>query len=180
MNRLNLGCQVHYFDGWINQDIVSDDPNIRTDLNGDARSLPYGDNTIDFIYAGHLIEHFYPDTVGSAIKEWHRVLKPGGQLVIVTPNCGIYFRRYVQGQLSMEHLLQQVYGRINAYDVPGKRHHLIFDELYLRKVVHENGVRWVNDQDLNFNHPPEELVPFMDTHINRGYMHSQLGIILTK
>src|SRR5665213_2402619 len=107
--KLNLGCQIHAFEGWTNQDIIGDDPNIKADLVCDAAELPLEDNSVDFIYAGHLIEHYYPDTVDAAMREWHRVLKRGGKLVVITPDCGAVFKDYASGKLTMEHTWQQMY-----------------------------------------------------------------------
>ncbi len=177
MTKLNLGCQIHYFDGWINQDIVGDDPNMKVDLICDANKLPYEDNTLDFIYAGHLVEHFYPDTLEVAIREWHRVLRPGGSLVIVTPDCGTVFRDYASGKFdSIESTWQQIYGRIYHYDRESERHHIAFDWSQLYRMC--NQVSWDRSLPLNFNVPPIELLPFMDKHISRGAY--QLGIVLTK
>lgn len=173
--KLNLGCQIHYFEGWTNQDIVGDDPNMKVDLVCDAVKLPLEDNSVDFIYAGHLVEHFYPDTLAAAIAEWKRVLKPGGTLVIITPDCGTVFRHYASGQIQdIEGTWQQIYGRIYHYDRDSERHHIAFDWTKLCQMVGA----WGTSHQLDFNNPPEELVPMMDTHISRGAY--QLGIVLTK
>jgi len=55
-------------------------------LQGDACALPFSAATFDKVVAQHLIEHF-EDTNG-VLSEWRRVLRPGGLLVIVTPNLG--------------------------------------------------------------------------------------------
>lgn len=175
MLKLNLGCQVHYFDGWTNQDIVGDDPNMKVDIVCDAVKLPYDDNVADFIYAGHLVEHFYPDTLPFAIQEWNRVLKKGGKLVIITPDCGSVFKDYAAGKINIESTWQQVYGRIYHYDGESERHHIAFDWNTITAMV---GKAWTDAKPFDFNNPPEELVPFMDVHISRGAY--QLGIILTK
>jgi len=47
---------------------------------GDAESLPYDDDSFDLII-GHAFIHHLP-VPGAAIREMHRVLKPGGTLVI--------------------------------------------------------------------------------------------------
>ena len=172
--NINLGCQIHYFDGWINQDIVVGDPNVKVDLNCNANSLPYDNDTVDFIYAGHLLEHFYPDTVLSAVREWYRVLKPGGTLIIVVPDCGEVFKSYAKREITIEQVWQQIYGRIYEYDRDSERHHIAFDREQLIDMVGE----WYMIEDLNFHNVPVELEPFMDTHISRGIY--QLGIILTK
>ncbi len=177
--KLNLGCQIHHFEGWVNQDIVSDDPNIKAELTCDAADLPYEDETVDFIYAGHLVEHYYPDTLWKAISEWHRVLKKGGKLVILTPDCGTVFKDYAIGKLtSIEDTWQQIYGRIYHYDGAPERHHIAFDHGTLLQMTKACDGFWYGWDNFDFNNPPEELVPFMDTHISRGAY--QLGIILTK
>lgn len=174
--KVNLGCQVHYFDGWINQDIVSNDPNIRTEWTCDANQLPTGDETVDFMYAGHLAEHLFPDTVDQYAKEWYRVLKKGGRLVVVVPDCGEAFRMYATGALNMKELWQQIFGRIYSYDGASERHHMTFDQMTLMGAFHS--APWHKMQALHFDAPPEELEPFMDGHISRGGL--QLGVIFTK
>jgi len=52
---------------------------------GDATKLPFRDRSIDVLLHQHVIEHLY-DPV-AAVSEWKRVLKPGGELLIVTPNA---------------------------------------------------------------------------------------------
>jgi predicted SAM-dependent methyltransferase len=183
---LNLGCQIHHFDSqpdmeWVNQDVVGDDPNIKAELVCDAADLSsIPDNTFDFIYSGHLVEHFYPDTLGAAIQEWRRVLKPGGRLVIVTPDCGAVMKDYASGRL--QHILQtwqQLYGRIYSYDRPEERHHIAFDEKTLIMLTSaDSRESWQAWSIVSLRFPPAELEPFMDTHISRGAY--QLGIILTK
>lgn len=53
-------------------------------IAGDARGLPLGDGTFTKIIAQHVIEHF-EDPV-SVLGEWRRVLKPGGLVLLTTPN----------------------------------------------------------------------------------------------
>jgi ubiquinone/menaquinone biosynthesis C-methylase UbiE len=50
----------------------------------DAEHLPFPDNTFDLIYSWGVIHHT-PDTA-AAVKEIHRVLKPGGQIRIMIYN----------------------------------------------------------------------------------------------
>jgi len=61
-------------------------------LGGDASDLYwFRDGVLDFLYSSHLLEDF-PDTA-SVLKEWLRVLKPQGRLVIFCPDEQRY-RRY--------------------------------------------------------------------------------------
>lgn len=50
----------------------------------DADQLPFADQQFDALFAGEVIEHM-PDAP-LALAEWRRVLKPGGVVIVTTPN----------------------------------------------------------------------------------------------
>jgi 2-polyprenyl-3-methyl-5-hydroxy-6-metoxy-1,4-benzoquinol methylase len=53
--------------------------------------IPYDDATFDLVYSGEVIEHIYnPDFM---LEECHRILKPGGLLIISTPNLQAWYNR---------------------------------------------------------------------------------------
>lgn len=51
----------------------------------DACNLPLADSVADALVAQHVIEHL--PSHDAACGEWHRVLKPGGVLLVLTPNA---------------------------------------------------------------------------------------------
>jgi SAM-dependent methyltransferase len=53
-------------------------------LRADAGCLPLADRCLDAITAQHVIEHL--PSVEHACREWLRVLRPGGRLLVLTPN----------------------------------------------------------------------------------------------
>jgi SAM-dependent methyltransferase len=57
----------------------------------DGRTLPFGDNTQDAIFASHCLEHI-ADFI-STLREWHRVLRVGGFMVIAVPHQFLYEKR---------------------------------------------------------------------------------------
>lgn len=79
--KLNLGCGPKILDGWVNVDL---DP--RADVHADLRELPFDDSYADVIQAIHVIEHFYAWDVHKVLKEWMRVLKPGGEIILECPD----------------------------------------------------------------------------------------------
>jgi SAM-dependent methyltransferase len=65
--------------------------NSRVDFcaRADLKNLPFSDGSFDVVNCRLAIEHVdAPETV---LREFHRVLKPGGRLTIFTPNLLHYF-----------------------------------------------------------------------------------------
>lgn len=81
--RLNLGCGRDIRDGWVNVD-VHDAPGVDVvcDLD-DHPKLPYDDDTVDEIYASHLIEHMWRPL--PLLEELWRVARPGSTAVFRCP-----------------------------------------------------------------------------------------------
>lgn len=50
------------------------------------------DNSITILYASHILEHNQIHTVEDTLKEWYRVLKPDGILMISVPDLKILAR----------------------------------------------------------------------------------------
>lgn len=52
---------------------------------GDVRSLPFKSRSFDGIYNLGVMEHFEKKQINVILKEFYRVLKPGGRLIIFWP-----------------------------------------------------------------------------------------------
>src|SRR5260221_243529 len=57
-------------------------------LTGDVRNIPLGENSVDVVVSFETLEHFYEHDL--FMQEVKRVLRPGGYLIISTPNSDIY------------------------------------------------------------------------------------------
>lgn len=83
--RLNLGCGAKHWAGFTNVDFASNASGKKPEVEADLRALPFPDNHADEAHAIHVIEHFYPWETQDVLKEWKRVLKPKGILVLELP-----------------------------------------------------------------------------------------------
>jgi predicted SAM-dependent methyltransferase len=85
--KLHLGWVTPYKDGWKN--IYNNYLNNieRLDINWDIREpLPFPDNSVDFIYNEHFLEHLTVEEGTRAITDFMRVLKSGGVMRIAMPD----------------------------------------------------------------------------------------------
>lgn len=85
--KLNLMCGRHVLDGWTNVDIQPSPRAKRPpDILSDAKSIPLPTECADELMVIHGFEHFYRWEVDTVMKEWHRLLKVGGKLVLELPD----------------------------------------------------------------------------------------------
>jgi SAM-dependent methyltransferase len=75
--------------------------------------LPFKDNTLDYVLTSHVIEHFF-DPV-KALREWHRVIKPGGYIFIIAPHKDRTFDK-PREVTPVAELLDRSRGRIKMSD----------------------------------------------------------------
>jgi predicted SAM-dependent methyltransferase/glycosyltransferase involved in cell wall biosynthesis len=105
--------------------IVDIEQRPEVDFVGDARDLgQFADNSVEQIYASHVLEHFHygvNNEVMTTLKEWHRVLQPGGQVLISVPDLHTLCWLYVSPNLDPNdryHLMRIMFGgHMNEFDV---------------------------------------------------------------
>lgn len=73
--KINFGCGSNKLDGWVNHDIEVDI----------TKPLPYDNNTIEAVFAEHVMEHVTPHQAFTFLEECHRILRPGGYCRITVP-----------------------------------------------------------------------------------------------
>ncbi len=135
--RLHIGGrQAH--PGWEIMDAL---PGSHVDHVGNAADLSrFADDTFDALYASHVLEHFgYQRELPQVLREWRRVLAPGGMLYISVPDIGVLSRMFRDAALSAdEHFMvmrMMFGGQTTAYDF----HKAGYDEAILRRVLTEAG-----------------------------------------
>ncbi len=85
--RLHIGGKQKRA-GW---EILDVNPGPLVDHVGNAIDLSqFADGTFVEVYASHVLEHFdYKDALVAALREWHRVLAPGGVLRLSVPDIDV-------------------------------------------------------------------------------------------
>lgn len=85
--RLNLGCGDKILEGYVNVDVAPSRAGKKPDVLCDLRKLePFDDDSVDEVLSVHVVEHFHRWEILNVLKEWVRVLKPGGKMIIECPN----------------------------------------------------------------------------------------------
>jgi SAM-dependent methyltransferase len=57
---------------------------VHADYYGHATSLPFRDNSLDYVVTSHVLEHVANPV--AALAEWYRVLRPGGIIYLLVPD----------------------------------------------------------------------------------------------
>lgn len=125
--------------------------------------MPFESNEWDELRAYSILEHVEFRLVPNVLKEWYRVLKPGGKITIVVPYIdGILRGRGVKG--TSDHDFMGYLG--GDQDYPQNYHLSHFDRELLDKRLTEAGF-----VDLEFIHAHnEEPLPLMDLEMRvRAY-----------
>jgi predicted SAM-dependent methyltransferase len=90
--KLNLGCGGHILKGWINSDILDiQDEMVFIDVRD---ALPFGQDSLDYIFSEHLLEHLEYEEGTYLMSQCFRTLKTGGVLRISTPDLAFLIDVY--------------------------------------------------------------------------------------
>lgn len=137
--RLHIGGRERR-DGWM---VLDSEARDHVDHVGDCRDLSFlADASCDEIYASHVIEHLgYDRDVGRALKEFHRVLVPGGRLRLSVPCMDTLCALFVHPQTDINgrfHIMRMLFGgRLDAADA----HLTGFNFDFLRDFLTRAGFR---------------------------------------
>lgn len=81
---------------------------------GNAWDLPFKSGTMDYVYSSHLLEDF--EDWKPCLREWTRVLKKGGKLIILMPDKKLWAAELERGRIpNCAHRKESEVGALSAY-----------------------------------------------------------------
>ena len=90
---LHLGCGPIRIPGFCNIDAS---PASGADIVGGIERIRLATGSVDVIYTSHVFEHIPRGKAERALREWHRVLRPGGRLLLAMPDLEALTRVYLE------------------------------------------------------------------------------------
>ena len=117
------------------------------DIIADGDDLPFKDNTVDFVFTSHVLEHFF-DPI-KALKEWYRVTKTGGYIFMIVPHKERTFDKDRE-RTTLQELIDRHNGVIKSENQNTDMHHSVWiteDIIELCKYLNYNVVEYHNMDD---------------------------------
>lgn len=138
--RLHLGCGRIDHPGFINIDAIA---RRHVHYVQAADRLPrFGDGSVDLVYACHVLEHFSHLQVPAVLREWGRVLKPGGRLCLSVPDFDRILDIYRDTGRDAGIILNALMG---GQEYAYNHHRVIFNKEYLSGLLVAAGFRSVGE-----------------------------------
>lgn len=177
MLKLHLGCGEKVLDGFLNCDMHPFNEKVK---KCDIKKLDFIKNeTVDLIYACHVLEHVKRHEVIGVLKEWNRVLKKGGELYVAVPDFNAIVEHYNENKNLT--ILQGLLNGGQTY--LGNEHYVSFDFDFISNCLKESGFDkvskydWKKTEFSEFDDFSKAYLPHMD--IKNGKLMS-LNVLAKK
>lgn len=96
--KLHFGCGRRILPDWVN---IDGWPFPGVDFTTDLRQpLPFGDAACQLIFTEHVFEHIDAGFRLPVLREFRRILQPGGTLRIVVPDCEKFADAYTRRDMA--------------------------------------------------------------------------------
>jgi predicted SAM-dependent methyltransferase len=138
LRRLHVGGKARHA-GWEVLDVIGAE---HVDHVGNARDLSqFGDATFTEIYASHVLEHFdYAGELQSTLREWRRVLVPGGVLAVSVPDLDVLATLLLaRDQLTTNDRFFVMRMMFGGHTDPFDYHQVGFNQEFLAHFLNEAG-----------------------------------------
>jgi len=143
MIKLHIGCGKRDFgEGWIH----IDGNNYSHVRYHDIVNLPFKPNTVDLIYASHVIEYFDREEVIDLLNKWYKVLKIQGKIRIAVPDFEVMASLYTLADYDLNDFLGPLYGKWQIKD-KYVYHKTVYDYTSLKNLLESIGFKKIEKYD---------------------------------
>lgn len=147
--KLHIGCGQKFLPGYKHLDVLESE---HIDFVCDAGQLdPIETASVTEIYACHILEHIPRGKALDVLKEWSRVLQPGGEIRIAVPDFEAVVEEYCSSRDAGK-FQGLLYG---GQDYDYNFHYVAYDFEMLSKFLLEAGFVEVNRYDWRDFLPPD-------------------------
>jgi predicted SAM-dependent methyltransferase len=145
--RLHVGCGQNHFPGWVHLDINSALAHVDALWNAED-PLPCEEESVDFIYSEHFLEHLSVEEGVGFLRDCYRVLRPGGVLRTAMPSLTESVRQYYENDWANKPWMEK-YGytwiktRAEMINIAFRHwgHQWLYDEEELLRRLQEAGFK---------------------------------------
>ena len=143
-NKIHLGCGKRFLEGYIHVDIDTFD---HIDFVTTIDNLEmFEDDSANLIYCSHAIEYFDMFEINNVLREWKRVLCPGGILRLAVPNFETLIEIY-KNTKDLNSILGPLYGKWDINDSGAIYHKTVYDKKLLSQTLIRLGFEQVEEWD---------------------------------
>lgn len=168
MIKLQLGCGKTFKEGWINSNYTTKLKNLKyydemrkqghniVELDVTKTWDMFEDNTVDYIFSEHMIEHLKETDGLFCLKESYRVLKSGGIIRTIAPSRTFY--ENIVGNDLHEFVInycKKIFRKSGTYSGAAKK--------ISQRTLNEQGHHWV---------PTEKML--LDQHKAAGFINVKI------
>jgi predicted SAM-dependent methyltransferase len=160
--NLHVGCGEKYIPGFIHIDLRKF-PHVDHVASADKLDM-FKDNSVDLIYSCCMLEHFKRYETEDVLKEWYRVLKPGGILRLSVPD----FEKLVEVYLKYHDLKLVLGPLVGRQNYPENTHYNVFDFATISEILKKVGFKkiyrydWRKTIHKDYDDYSQAYIPHMD------------------
>lgn len=162
--KLHLGCGKRNFgNGWVHIDATPYDHVEYSDII----NLEFDNNSVDLIYASHVISYFDRHEISYILSKWKEVLKPSGILRLAVPDFEAISKLYISNSIRLHNFLGPLYGRMESNGTL-IYHKTTYDFEELHRLLTESGFKnvmkydWKTTDHSSHDDHSQAYIPHMD------------------
>ena len=134
------------------------------------KKLPFENNSIDYVYSSHLLEHFSREDALNICKDVFRILKEDGIFRVVVPDLKIAAVNYINNNISFfsECKTKPTADQLLDYLMLHTFHKWYYDSESLQKLLCDSGFKKVYIAAYQWGRIPIPDLKILETHKKRS------------